>query len=790
MAQATKIEVSKDLITRTTEIDDKKALSTGDFWILGTEESTPSLKKIIEGSLLVSSEQGDFLLVNDSVSKEHCRFSVKDEVVTLEDLGSLNGTYVQGQKLEPHKKVILEAGDRILVGTQLLVLWREERRLVEESIENSDRTADIDIPLTLEEPVAAASIEEAEERGEDADFALEEEKEEENIGLVLEEEQEEEEIQVQTQDEVVPESMTTLLVGAKEKLAQAMAAEEKGEAAPAEAKLEIVDKNGANSTRIVKLKKNLAKKIEKEKSKSHKEQAVGEIIGIMPRLLSLLLDLLFVYLVWQFLKDQELITPLVDILKDIFNQQTQDKVLELIKQYSLGDYLPGDFEGQWPSYFQQFVSVVPMLGLFAFLRLVSVILFGCSFSLILCGGGVSGNFVVNRLGGILREVLGCITLPFLVFDLPVLFKRRSVKELITFTGLKEISSKRMIFLGMPLFFILLIVAWFSPLLFSLVQAPESFSVKNIKPHLEKIEIDKAQDKVFSAPFFNLTLSWQENKGFEFLPDFDFAMVDGKKLAIPQLVIVQNNGMAARLSRINKIENANIFASCVSLLECLNSIAAFSLSEIPIPMDDPQEILKWRDWGTVRSFLFETFGQISTLLYFKVGNVDVVGAMNENELRFIPVRGNELYLYSYKAEGKVQTEELAQHLASALQRAYWKTSASVGEQNLLSLFEEFLGKAREDQILPVMQHYLPYWGKVILGQSQELLGKELLKVLENYRQIATWRRSLAKDDEQKVFAWEKLILEHKKALTDKNRSFYGVTENGGEAPLQEVQNGKF
>ena len=126
-------EVSKDLITRTTEIDDKKALSTGDFWILGTEESTPSLKKIIEGSLLVSSEQGDFLLVNDSVSKEHCRFSVKDEVVTLEDLGSLNGTYVQGQKLEPHKKVILEAGDRILVGTQLLVLWREERRLVEES---------------------------------------------------------------------------------------------------------------------------------------------------------------------------------------------------------------------------------------------------------------------------------------------------------------------------------------------------------------------------------------------------------------------------------------------------------------------------------------------------------------------------------------------------------------------------------------------------------------------------------------------------------------------------------
>lgn len=51
---------------------------------------------------------------NDSVSRHHCVFSIDDFTVRLRDLGSTNGTFVNGERLTGQR--VLETGDQIRIG--------------------------------------------------------------------------------------------------------------------------------------------------------------------------------------------------------------------------------------------------------------------------------------------------------------------------------------------------------------------------------------------------------------------------------------------------------------------------------------------------------------------------------------------------------------------------------------------------------------------------------------------------------------------------------------------------
>ncbi|RMG42593.1 MAG: FHA domain-containing protein [Candidatus Dadabacteria bacterium] len=59
--------------------------------------------------------------VEAKVSRKHAVINVAGEVVTLEDIGSLNGTYVnRGQRLEERQKIELSHGDEIIIGKVFL----------------------------------------------------------------------------------------------------------------------------------------------------------------------------------------------------------------------------------------------------------------------------------------------------------------------------------------------------------------------------------------------------------------------------------------------------------------------------------------------------------------------------------------------------------------------------------------------------------------------------------------------------------------------------------------------
>src|SRR5437764_79985 len=70
-------------------------------------------KQIIVGR----SSDLDMVLVEDMVSRKHARIAMQADQIWIEDLGSTNGTFVNGEKI---KRARLKEGDRVLIGTSIL----------------------------------------------------------------------------------------------------------------------------------------------------------------------------------------------------------------------------------------------------------------------------------------------------------------------------------------------------------------------------------------------------------------------------------------------------------------------------------------------------------------------------------------------------------------------------------------------------------------------------------------------------------------------------------------------
>ena len=72
------------------------------------------------GELVIGrSSDLDMVLIEDMVSRKHAKITLAPGQITISDLGSTNGTFVNGEKV---KRARLKEGDRILIGTSILKL--------------------------------------------------------------------------------------------------------------------------------------------------------------------------------------------------------------------------------------------------------------------------------------------------------------------------------------------------------------------------------------------------------------------------------------------------------------------------------------------------------------------------------------------------------------------------------------------------------------------------------------------------------------------------------------------
>src|SRR5580658_8362667 len=78
------------------------------------------------GELIIGrSSELDMVLIEDMVSRKHAKISLAPGQIAISDLGSTNGTFVNGEKI---KKARLKEGDRILIGTSILKLVSAQKQ--------------------------------------------------------------------------------------------------------------------------------------------------------------------------------------------------------------------------------------------------------------------------------------------------------------------------------------------------------------------------------------------------------------------------------------------------------------------------------------------------------------------------------------------------------------------------------------------------------------------------------------------------------------------------------------
>jgi len=86
----------------------------------------PRVFPLGEGSFIAGrSADTDFELSHVEISRQHCRFSWDGKTCTIEDLGSVRGTRVNGQRISAI--TTLQPGDQVMIGPAIIVFGHGDK---------------------------------------------------------------------------------------------------------------------------------------------------------------------------------------------------------------------------------------------------------------------------------------------------------------------------------------------------------------------------------------------------------------------------------------------------------------------------------------------------------------------------------------------------------------------------------------------------------------------------------------------------------------------------------------
>jgi hypothetical protein len=183
-------------------------------------------------------------------------------------------------------------------------------------------------------------------------------------------------------------------------------------------------------------------------------------------------------------------------------------------------------------FFSETFQIVPILIMFVLLRASTTLLFGVSISEYALGIRPTGNGVWARLGGVIRVLIGVVTGPFLIFDVPAVVSRKTFKEFITFTC-TTLSSKFLAVLGIILYLPLLVaLALLSPLIQGF-EPPEPIIVSDKIEQRVKVKVPEEGESPAEVTYkkdqsrsLNLELVY-DAKEITLIPEYKFQGVKSK-----------------------------------------------------------------------------------------------------------------------------------------------------------------------------------------------------------------------------------------------------------------------
>ena len=439
-------------------------------------EGSPSYNLVQQ--LTVGSEIGNIVIADPSVSPRHCTFVLQEDVVSVLDHGSVNGTIVNGKKIPPGRYIILEETDIILVGDlQVKIVTKSEA--VEEGL--SDEELEEEIEKTLQEELKEEDLDNIDDV--DDETLVEE-------GIVS-----------------TPNSKGPKLSFFK-KLFQKKPKEE------VEVKKSLPVKDLKNIKKLKVKKDDLS-------FSANSSYATNSLVRTLAVLCDLLLSYTVFIVLYPFTVFKTFLFSIPVMIGDLLEINWATLWAAFNEDYAfVGEILKDGYEFLSVSF-----NIVPLIILFVLLRIIGTFLLGVSFSEWALGVRAHGNAIWKRFGGVFRVIIGVLTGPFIIFDVPAIVSRRTLKEFLTFTH-TYLTSKFLAILGTILYLpLMLALSLFCPLLEGF-ELPEPILVnEKLERRMKEVKTDTPAQEVMktteNSRFFHFDLTYA-NQNVSLIPLFKFS----------------------------------------------------------------------------------------------------------------------------------------------------------------------------------------------------------------------------------------------------------------------------
>lgn len=336
----------------------------------------------VHGEISVGSARNNTICIDEvGLAPKHCIFRVHQEVLTVFQAAESGTSKIGRQTLDSGRMYILEKGDKLILG-ELKIVIRLEKEIIEDAL--PDEEEENDLNDTTDPGAEAPNFEEdGEEEQEDA-----------------------------------PSFFAKL----KARLKPASRTDEHLEEDDEE-DIEEEEDEIKNSIYIPKAKIN-----EEEDEKPIKKKKLEEQINrddmpaFFARLYAFLAEIIIAF---AFVAN---IAPVLK-LETVYAQLNADlvplvqKVLDLVKPI-MGEH------AHYLSFLKSFSFLSVFITWFV-LNLASALIMGSTLGLALLSVRTEGSFVTARLKALVRVFLSLITLPTIITELPILIKKRTLKEVVT-----------------------------------------------------------------------------------------------------------------------------------------------------------------------------------------------------------------------------------------------------------------------------------------------------------------------------------------------------------------------
>lgn len=394
----------------------------------------------IEGKLsLGSSEKSDLCIEDYGLSPVHLSFRTHNGVLSLHNLAGKNKTLLADQELIHGKMYILNIGDELKIGD--INIFIREGEQTEETPEELKSLFEDETDPNVEAPTPEKhSIEYEEVNNEDSTESAQEEENSLNFQSINEladdEDDDDEDYEEEAGEKTLVEKLTGIFKFKKTDLKEQIVSNNKNKTIPMVAP------------------------------------------GFFTRLFSFLSLLAISYTV----VDQ--IFPIFEVGTFIDKYLLEFKALVSDVPYS--KYVT--------------LKILHIVVAYFAIDLITTFLFGVNIAYLLLGVRNDSGAIAKRLKGVLRSIIGLATTPFIIFDLPCIVKKRSLKEFITSSRLHT-PSKFLQTIGFLFVFPIFVL---SPLYAPLLPHYESFSARNILQQ-KRVKFSK-KEKLIEKEWSNSNIS--------------------------------------------------------------------------------------------------------------------------------------------------------------------------------------------------------------------------------------------------------------------------------------------